>query len=89
MSIRTERVITCDSQDCTTEFRWIVTQAVDEFDAFMNAATREGWTDPEAHNYCPGCSGVTEASESLTIHLEEGEKQRTVPDFHWVTEGGR
>lgn len=54
MTLKTELVMRCDSLGCTSAF----TTGADMsgMGRFLDAAFASGWTDPEACQYCPGCS---------------------------------
>lgn len=58
MAMNSRWVLRCDSPDCDAEF---VGEMVREFDTrnfclTVNNSHRTGWTDAEAHDYCPKCS---------------------------------
>lgn len=88
MSLTTERVMRCDSQDCyashSRQLGYSVSDDAD-FASFMDEALSLGWEERELHFYCPKCSGPP-PSASLTIGLEKQSRSDKLPEFHTVSD---
>lgn len=57
MSMKRCWLIKCDTPRCESEFVGSWLDQPNAFEDTAGLADDAGWTDPEAHNYCPKCSG--------------------------------